>query len=147
MIEPCWTVPELRKRGWTDRLIRKLLGEPDEIKRSLHFWKAPPTQLYACTKSSQPKAIRPLSLINQAGRSAQQPARRLLSASGSSVGHHDHAVLPVLSRLCAHASASRGRWIGSRPIRHFGRVSIRAHQRRPARLCARFAFELSQRRS
>src|SRR3954447_375258 len=50
MIEPCWTVPELRKRGWTDRLIRKLLGEPDEIKRSLHFWKAPPTQLYACDR-------------------------------------------------------------------------------------------------
>ena len=50
VIEPCWTLPELKKRGWSDRLIRELLGEPDEIKRSLHFWKAPPMQLYVCDR-------------------------------------------------------------------------------------------------
>ena len=50
MIKPCWMVAELRQRGWSDRLIRELLGKPDTIRDSAYHWKGPPRQLYACDR-------------------------------------------------------------------------------------------------
>ena len=50
MIKPSWMVVELRQRGWSDRLIRELLGEPDAIRGSNYHWKGPPRQLYVCDR-------------------------------------------------------------------------------------------------
>ena len=43
---PHGTVTELKKRGWTERLIKALLGDPDRTTRNPVFRKAAPMRLY-----------------------------------------------------------------------------------------------------
>jgi len=44
--EKLLTRRDLRRRGWTDRVIADFLPEPDEIRDNPHVWTAPPMKLY-----------------------------------------------------------------------------------------------------
>lgn len=41
-----FTKTQLKERGWTDKLIRDLLGEPDKLKVNYHYLTGPKIQLY-----------------------------------------------------------------------------------------------------
>ena len=43
-------VSELLRRGWTHRLIGKLLGAPDQLERNPHHRSGPKMRLYARTR-------------------------------------------------------------------------------------------------
>jgi hypothetical protein len=40
----------VKKRGWSDRQIRELLGEPDKLVPSMHYRSGPRAQLYALNR-------------------------------------------------------------------------------------------------
>jgi hypothetical protein len=52
--ERFFTSSEMKKRGWTDGLIKKLLGEPDMLKRNPVFRSKAPMKLY------EPQRVLPL---------------------------------------------------------------------------------------
>jgi hypothetical protein len=53
---------EIKERGWTDGLVRKLLGEPDRLAANPHYSAAPKMRLYRISKveaaESHPDYIR-----------------------------------------------------------------------------------------
>lgn len=44
------SVAGLKARGWTDRFIKDLLGEPDKLGRNPHYRSAAPVRLYEMTR-------------------------------------------------------------------------------------------------
>ena len=134
MTEPRWNGAELRKRGWSDA-PEPILGEPDDINRSRTSGKRRRRSSMPSTELSHRKRSG-LVTYEESGRSPQPPARHPAHRKRFGRRSPDRAVLPVLSRLCAHASASRRCRIASRPIG----TSEAQHQTAPgrsARLCAR----------
>ena len=49
-------VSELLRRGWTQGLIEKLLGAPDQLERNPHYRGGPKMRLYARTRVLQAEA-------------------------------------------------------------------------------------------
>jgi hypothetical protein len=50
------SVSALKERGWTDTMVKRLLGEPDKTAKNPHYSSAPRTRLYALDRIQQVEA-------------------------------------------------------------------------------------------
>jgi hypothetical protein len=70
-------VSELLRRGWTHGLIKKLLGDPDQLERNPHHRSGPKMRLYARTRVLQAEAsaaFRAVQGLREARRRVAQKA-------------------------------------------------------------------------
>jgi hypothetical protein len=47
LVDSMLTMPQLKERGWTEAMVRDLLGEPDRRAPNPHYRSAPPMRLWA----------------------------------------------------------------------------------------------------
>lgn len=69
---------DLRRRGWTDRVISEFLPEPDEIRDNPHIWSAPPMKLY------RPLRVKALEMKPEV-QAAMQVAAKRKTAAGKAI--------------------------------------------------------------
>jgi hypothetical protein len=70
-------VSELLRRGWTQSLIKKLLGHPDQLERNPHHRSGPKMRLYARTRVLQAEAspdFRAVQQLREARKRVEQKA-------------------------------------------------------------------------
>ena len=75
MIDGFYMKKELKQRGWTDRLIKQYLGNPDQTKVNMHYQSGPPICLYDADRvhvaESQQDFIKECELVTQRRQAAQ----------------------------------------------------------------------------
>jgi hypothetical protein len=69
-------VSELLRRGWTQGLIEKLLGAPDQLERNPHHRSGPKMRLYARARVLQAEASPDDFRAMQGGRAARRRGAR-----------------------------------------------------------------------
>jgi len=70
------TVSAPKKRGWTDALVRDLLGPPDETKSNPHHRSGPPMRLYALSRVEAAEASAGWAARSEAARKRKESAAR-----------------------------------------------------------------------
>jgi hypothetical protein len=116
------SVAGLKARGWTDALIRTLLGEPDVLTANPHYRAAAPMRLYALARVEAVEAS-PAWQDTQGARTARKAAAQRATATKrqallEAIAAWDLrvAVLPaaeLTALACAHYNAlqdDRARW-------------------------------------
>ncbi|SRR5258708_36382399 len=90
------TKTDLITRGWTEGLIKKHLGEPDELKTNPHYKSGPPMRLYSMSRVEpfekeawflETKSIR--AIRSAAARKAAERKREELILLGGKVGNQN----------------------------------------------------------
>jgi nucleosome binding factor SPN SPT16 subunit len=73
------TVSELRKRGWTDALISRFLGEPDDRRQNPHYRSGPPMKLYNTHRVVQAEATAEYRAAQDARKGRREAAQKALA--------------------------------------------------------------------
>ena len=71
--ETFWSVPDLRSRGWTDTMIRRLLDDPDRRRPNPYYRSAAPMRLYRITRVEEME--RSTTFVTWAGKAVLRSAR------------------------------------------------------------------------
>jgi hypothetical protein len=116
------SVAGLKARGWTDALIRDLLGEPDLLVDNPHYRRAAPMRLYAVARVEAVEAS-PAWQETQGARHARKAAAQRATETKRQALLHAIAALEILvavlpeaeltARACDHYNAlqdNRERW-------------------------------------
>jgi hypothetical protein len=109
------TVPQLRECGWTDAMVRDLLGDPDELRRNPVYRSAAPMRLYA------PDRVSAAEEDPAFAKRKSQAARRSAASAEAAWGKREELLaaaaavpvtVPVLDReaLIRAACASYNAW-------------------------------------
>ncbi len=114
----------LRDRGWTDKLIRVFLGEPDDI-RNPHYRCAAPMKLYSMRRAETAEQTEEFREEQTKAKRRQAAAYRAAETKRSATMAHAESVefdIPALemedliSRACAHYnSRHRDQWMMATP--------------------------------
>jgi hypothetical protein len=127
MCDDYFCKPELRERGWTDGLIKRLLGEPDQWKRNPHYRSGPQMGLYLCFRVQAAEAEHQAELddarkkrsrrceaaqkaaktrCEAAQKAAKTKRRKIMRESLNAIKLQERLPLPELvKRACAHYNA------------------------------------------
>ena len=93
-----WSVPELRGRGWTETMIQRLLGEPDQRIVNPYYRTAAPMRLYRAARVMVAEAMP--AFAERAAKAAVRSARGKAVAQAKAQALLQHvAEMPVTVRV------------------------------------------------
>ena len=95
------TRPEPHERGWTDGLIKRLLGQPDKQKPNPHYRSGPKMSLYLLSRveAAEQEHQAPLDGVRQKRAPRREAARKAVETKRSRIMQDSLAAIKPLPRL------------------------------------------------
>jgi hypothetical protein len=97
--EQLLAVSQLKKRGWTDSLISRFLGDPDELRRNPHYRSGPPMKLYNVERIEQAEASTEFCDAQDARKNRRDAAQKALATKKQKIADYVENVKIEVPRL------------------------------------------------
>src|SRR5689334_8856337 len=97
--EQFFTASELHKRGWTDSLVRRLLGDRDERKPNPHYRSGPPMRLYKTRRVERAEVSADFREAQEGLKCRREAARKSVATKQGKVEEYLEAIEIEVPRL------------------------------------------------
>ena len=116
------TKSTVKERGWTDSVIKKYIGEPDQYCRNPHYRCAPPMQLFKLTRVEELEQLPEVAEALEKAARRSELRRQIAQKQSDKLLHHVESLTikvpsmteeALIKKACAHYNdlwAERGRF-------------------------------------